>query len=133
MSLKISNFYGDCYSFPQSAYTLTSVSLITLLLSKFIKDRECSPLFCYFAYRINFLIVGMLHPKGPGLYEFLIEAELQQYFFPLKNDLKVCLTNIVCQESFLNIIGKFPKYYNILRDIFSILTLDSKCGSLEVC
>ncbi|KAL1116480.1 hypothetical protein AAG570_004952 [Ranatra chinensis] len=27
--------------------------------------------------------------KGPGLYEFLIEAELQQYFASFKNDLKV--------------------------------------------
>lgn len=27
--------------------------------------------------------------KGPGLYEFLIEAELQQYYSGLKNDLKV--------------------------------------------
>jgi len=27
--------------------------------------------------------------QGPGLYEFLIEAELQQYYNALKNDLKV--------------------------------------------
>ncbi|GLH01551.1 Activated Cdc42 kinase-like [Gryllus bimaculatus] len=27
--------------------------------------------------------------KGPGLYEFLIEAELQQYYAGIKNDLKV--------------------------------------------
>ena len=27
--------------------------------------------------------------KGPGLYEFLIEAELQQYYSTIKNDLKV--------------------------------------------
>lgn len=46
----------------------------------------------------------MLHPKGPGLYEFLIEAELQQYFFPLKNDLKVDLIHISYQEYFHNII-----------------------------
>ncbi|XP_065218470.1 activated Cdc42 kinase-like isoform X2 [Planococcus citri] len=31
----------------------------------------------------------MSHTKGPGLYEFLIEAELQQYYSGLKNDLKV--------------------------------------------
>lgn len=31
----------------------------------------------------------MLHSGGPGLYEFLIEAELQQYYSGLKNDLKV--------------------------------------------
>lgn len=28
--------------------------------------------------------------SGPGLYEFLIEAELQQYYSTIKNDLKVC-------------------------------------------
>lgn len=34
---------------------------------------------------------GMLK-SGPGLYEFLIEAELQQYYSTIKNDLKVhCL------------------------------------------
>jgi hypothetical protein len=27
--------------------------------------------------------------RGPGLYEFLIEAELQQYYAGIKNDLKV--------------------------------------------
>lgn len=27
--------------------------------------------------------------SGPGLYEFLIEAELQQYYSTIKNDLKV--------------------------------------------
>lgn len=27
--------------------------------------------------------------KGPGLYEFLMEAELQQYYSFLKNELKV--------------------------------------------
>ena len=27
--------------------------------------------------------------RGPGLYEFLIEAELQQYYSTIKNDLKV--------------------------------------------
>lgn len=32
--------------------------------------------------------------KGPGLYDFLIEAELQQYFTSLKNDLKVSLAGI---------------------------------------
>lgn len=31
---------------------------------------------------------GMLK-SGPGLYEFLIEAELQQYYSTIKNDLKV--------------------------------------------
>jgi hypothetical protein len=31
----------------------------------------------------------MLHARGPGLYEFLIEAELQEYFSGLKNELKV--------------------------------------------
>lgn len=30
--------------------------------------------------------------QGPGLYEFLIEAELQQYYNALKNDLKVIKT-----------------------------------------
>ena len=29
--------------------------------------------------------------SGPGLYEFLIEAELQQYYSTIKNDLKVFL------------------------------------------
>lgn len=33
----------------------------------------------------------MLHSRGPGLYEFLIEAELQQYYSSLKNDLKVII------------------------------------------
>lgn len=28
-------------------------------------------------------------PKGPSLYDFLLEAELSHYFNPLKNDLKV--------------------------------------------
>ena len=28
--------------------------------------------------------------RGPGLYEFLTEAELQQYYNHFKNDLKVC-------------------------------------------
>lgn len=32
--------------------------------------------------------------KGPGLYDFLIEAELQQYFTSLKNDLKVSLADV---------------------------------------
>ncbi|KAJ8971630.1 hypothetical protein NQ317_015906 [Molorchus minor] len=27
--------------------------------------------------------------KGPGLYEFLVEAELQQYFNSFKNSLKI--------------------------------------------
>ncbi|KAG8259132.1 hypothetical protein J6590_017311 [Homalodisca vitripennis] len=31
----------------------------------------------------------MTSTKGPGLYDFLIEAELQHYFTSLKNDLKV--------------------------------------------
>lgn len=31
----------------------------------------------------------MLTGQGPGLYEFLIEAELQQYYNALKTDLKV--------------------------------------------
>ena len=31
----------------------------------------------------------MASSKGPGLYEFLIEAELQQYYAGFKNDLKV--------------------------------------------
>lgn len=31
--------------------------------------------------------------NGPGLYEFLIEAELQQYYNALKNDLKVSLSD----------------------------------------
>ncbi|XP_014281274.1 activated Cdc42 kinase-like isoform X2 [Halyomorpha halys] len=39
--------------------------------------------------------------KGPGLYEFLIEAELQQYFAGFKNDLKVqnvAQLKYVCDE-----------------------------------
>ena len=31
----------------------------------------------------------MSNPKGPGLYEFLTESELQQYFNSFKNELKV--------------------------------------------
>ena len=33
--------------------------------------------------------------KGPGLYEFLIEAELQQYYSTIKNDLKVFSYSLV--------------------------------------
>jgi len=32
---------------------------------------------------------AMAASKGPGLYEFLIEAELQQYYSCFKNDLKI--------------------------------------------
>jgi len=37
---------------------------------------------------------GMLK-SGPGLYEFLIEAELQQYYSTIKNDLKVYIVSKV--------------------------------------
>lgn len=33
--------------------------------------------------------------SGPGLYEFLIEAELQHYYSGIKNTLKVGATNFV--------------------------------------
>jgi hypothetical protein len=35
------------------------------------------------------LQANMSAVRGPGLYEFLIEAELQQYYAGIKNDLKV--------------------------------------------
>ena len=37
---------------------------------------------------------GMLK-SGPGLYEFLIEAEPQQYYSTIKNDLKVYIVSKV--------------------------------------
>ncbi len=49
----------------------------------------------------------MLHSRGPGLYEFLIEAELQQYFFALKNDLKVCASLFVVISLFVKAIRNY--------------------------
>lgn len=40
-------------------------------------------------YYIMLQVTLVMTSKGPGLYEFLIEAELQQYYAGLKNDLKV--------------------------------------------
>ena len=44
--------------------------------------------------------------RGPGLYEFLIEAELQQYYSTIKNDLKVCR---LCYET--NFVVFLMDYY----------------------
>lgn len=45
--------------------------------------------------------------KGPGLYEFLIEAELQQYFAGFKNDLKVSENPL----GFFNVVIKGINFY----------------------
>jgi hypothetical protein len=60
------------------------------------------------------LQANMSAVRGPGLYEFLIEAELQQYYAGIKNDLKVNnydygpgLTNFYSEIIFL-IIDPLP-------------------------
>lgn len=58
--------------------------------------------------------------KGPGLYEFLIEAELQQYYAGLKNDLKVqnvSQIKYVCDDD-LHQIGMSKPEMRRLRKYF---------------
>lgn len=50
----------------------------------------------------------MASAKDPGLYEFLTEAELQDYFNLMKTDLKVSILYLIDRNNFLiNIIINF--------------------------
>lgn len=56
-------------------------------------------------------------PSGPGLYEFLIEAELQHYYSGIKNTLKV-ISNL---------------FVNNARLMLNVFVPDTKCVPAEVC
>lgn len=50
---------------------------------------------CFMLTGITTMPQSAMLKSGPGLYEFLIEAELQQYYSTIKNDLKVCNRTLV--------------------------------------
>lgn len=52
--------------------------------------RICLTKGCFLLAGITTMPHSAMLKSGPGLYEFLIEAELQQYYSTIKNDLKVC-------------------------------------------
>jgi hypothetical protein len=58
--------------------------------------------FKFSARCVNIKLVFLLQAnmsavRGPGLYEFLIEAELQQYYAGIKNDLKVYMIMVLAR------------------------------------
>ena len=61
--------------------------------------------------------------SAPGLYEFLIEAELQQYYSGIKNDLKVFSfksLKIIINIGILKVIFYYSCFF---KSIFNLLSL----------